>query len=558
MRFRNFAEVHRWQAEQLGPRPALRYRAQGTFHDISWTEYRTAARACAAALIEAGISIGDRIGLLAENRVEWLIADMGIMTAGAINVPAHAALPAPAIAKQLADAGVSWLFVANAAQLEKYRAIRTDLPGVKGVVVFERSAAAADAPSWAGFVQRGRRALAQVGSELDRREQTIGPDDLATIMYTSGTTGVPKGVMLSHGNLLSNVESLQQLKLFDGHSMVLLSWLPYSHIFARLCDHYLHLQSGCLMALSDSLESVPVDLQLVQPTHLHGVPRFFEKMLAAAQTAPTPAEANQRLKFMFGRRLRWTMSGGAPLPPQVGAAYHAADVPLLQGYGLTETSPVLTTNRPDDFRNESAGKAIPGVELRIADDGEILARGPNIMKGYWRQPEATAAVIRDGWFYTGDVGRIDADGFLYITGRKKELLVLSNGKKVSPSEVEAVLQSDPCIEQAVVYGEKRNFLAALIVPNWLRLRPLLNVSGTEEELARHPAVEAVLRERINKALANAVSWEQVKQFVIRPQPFSIATGELTVSLKLRREVVFQKHAAELESLYQKDASGDSA
>lgn len=549
MNFRNLAQVHRWQAEQLGPRPALRYRTHGMFHDITWSAYREAARACAAALIDAGIEIGDRIGLLAENRVEWLIADMGLMTAGAVNVPAHAALPAQAIAKQLADAGVSWLFVSTAAQLDKYRAIRNELPNVKGVVVFDR-AAANEAMPWSGFLQRGRQASPKVVAELERRENSLGPDDLATIMYTSGTTGIPKGVMLSHGNLLSNVESLVELKLFDSHTMVLLSWLPYSHIFARLCDHYLHLRSGSLMALSDSLDSVPIDIQLVQPTHLHGVPRFFEKMLAAAQTAPTPEAANQRLKFMFGRRLMWAMSGGAPLPPQVGAAYHAASVPLLQGYGLTETSPVLTVNVPTDYRNESAGKVIPGVELKIADDGEILARGTNIMKGYWKQPEATAAVMRDGWFYTGDVGRIDEHGFLYITGRKKELLVLSNGKKVSPAEVEALVQSDPCIEQAVVYGEKRNFLTAIIVPNWAIVRQTLNVSGSEEELVRNPSVENLLRQRIDAALANAVTWEQIKQFVVRPQPFSVATGELTVSLKLRREIVFQKHGAELEALYQ--------
>jgi len=556
MTFRNLIEVHRWQAEQLGPRPAFRYRFQGVFHDITWDSYRETTRACAAALVDAGINVGDRIGLLAENRVEWLIADMAIMTAGAINVPAHAALPGNAIAKQLADAGVNWLFVSNAAQLEKYRSVRSELPDVKGVVVFDGAGATSDASSWKSFLQRGRHVMAKAGPELDRREKTLAPDDLATIMYTSGTTGVPKGVMLSHGNLIANVESLQQLKLFDSHSMVLLSWLPYSHIFARLCDHYLHLRTGCLMALSESLDSVPVDIQLVQPTHLHGVPRFFEKMLAAAQAAPTPEEANKRLKFMFGRRLMWAMSGGAPLPPQVGAAYHAAGVPLLQGYGLTETSPVLTVNKPDDYRNESAGKAIPGVELKIAEDGEILARGANIMKGYWKQPQATAAVIKDGWFYTGDVGRIDEQGFLYITGRKKELLVLSNGKKVAPTEVEALLQSDPCIEQAVVYGEKRNFLTALIVPNWPKVKQLIPVSGSEEELARNPAVENFLRERIDTALANAVTWEQVKQFVIRPQPFSVATGELTVSLKLRREVVFQKHAAELEALYQKAPGGE--
>jgi long-chain acyl-CoA synthetase len=544
------------QAELLGPRPALRFRQNGLFHDVTWADYREQAMACAAGLVAAGVMMGDRVGLLAENRVEWLVADMGIMTAGAANVPAHAALPAGAVAKQLIDAGVNWLFLSNAAQVEKYQAMRAELPGIKGVVVFDRSAAAPGIQSWDGFLQQGRQALSGISAELERREKSLGTEDLATLMYTSGTTGVPKGVMLSHGNLLSNVEALFALDLFDSNSMVLLSWLPYSHIFARLCDHYLHLRTGSVMALADSLDTVPVDIQLVQPTHLHGVPRFFEKMLAAAQAAPTPEEANKRLKYMFGRRLMWAMSGGAPLPPAVGAAYHAAGVPLLQGYGLTETSPVLTTNIPTSFRHESAGKAIPGVELKIADDGEILARGPNIMKGYWNQPQATAAVMQGDWFATGDVGRIDSEGFLYITGRKKDLLVLSNGKKVSPSEVEALLQAEPCIEQAVIYGEKRSFLTALVVPNWARVRQELKVQGTDDELARSSAVNDLLRSRINQALAGAVHWEQVKQFVIRSQPFSVQTGELTVSLKLRREVVFQKHAAELEAAYRKGGDGE--
>ncbi len=551
MTFRNLIEIHREQAQRLGPKPALRFRRFGVFSDLTWSEYREQSRACAAALLEAGIEPGDRVGLVSENRVEWLIADMGIMTAGAVNVPAHAGLPGSAVARQMADAGISWLIVSTAAQLAKACEIREAVPSLKGVVVFDRRAALSDVISWSAFLHRGRRALSRLGPELDRREKRLGPDDLATIMYTSGTTGHPKGVMLTHGNLVSNAEAMVELVPKD-IDVVLLSWLPLSHIFARTCDHYLSLRNGILVVLSESLDAVPVDLLEVQPTHLHGVPRFWEKMLAAAQATPAP---DKTLRAMFGRRIRWMMSGGAPLPPAVCQAYRQAGLPLSQGYGLTETAPVLTVNRPDRVRVESVGQPLPGVEIRIAPDGEILARGPNIMKGYWNQPTSTEAVLREGWFHTGDMGRLDDDGYLYITGRKKELIVLSNGKKVAPTEVEAILMREPAIEQVVVHGDKRNYLTALIVPNWTRVRQELpHRIESENELSTHPEVLAWFQQRIDALQAELSSWEQVKRFFLRPRPFSPETGEMTVSLKLRREVIFQKHADEWNQLYEAENS----
>jgi len=376
---------------------------------------------------------------------------------------------------------------------------------------------------------------------------TPGGDDLASLIYTSGTTGNPKGVMLTHGNLLSNAEAMAQLITIDPDE-ILLSWLPLSHIFARTCDHYFSMYCGILVVLSESIEALPIDLQEVQPHRLHGVPRFWEKMLAAAQASPAP---EKMLRAMFGRRIKWLMSGGAPLPPAIGQAYRAAGLPLLQGYGLTETSPVLTCNLPDKYRIESAGLAIPGVELKIAPDCEILARGECIMKGYWKQPDATKACIdADGWFHTGDMGRLDGEGFLYITGRKKELIVLSNGKKVAPTEVEALLQQEPAIEQAVVHGDTKSFLTALIVPNWARVRKALpEVQGSDEDLVKDKRILQFFQQRIDALLANLSPWEQVKRFILRPKPFTPETGELTVSLKLKREVIFKNHAADWERLY---------
>jgi long-chain acyl-CoA synthetase len=545
---RNLAELHRLQAERFGPRPALRFKQHGLYHDVRWDAYREQALACAAALVDCGIRSGDRVGLLAENSVPWLIADLGILAAAAVNVPPHAPLTARQIHFQLAEGGVRWLFVSNRAQLEKVRRMRTELPDLQGVVAFERDAASNDAEPWATFLQRGRRALPRLRAELARREMALGPDDLATIMYTSGTTGTPKGVMLTHGNLLSNAAACNEASpRLEG--AVMLSWLPFSHIYARTADFYVSLVSGALLCLGESAETVVQNLADVQPTHMSSVPRFYEKLLATVGAAD-PQETGRRLRALFGPRVDWLGSGGAPLPPHIAQTFHDAGLLLLQGYGLTESSPVITFNRNTHYKLDSVGQAIPGVEVKAAPDGEVLTRGPHVMKGYWNNPAATAEALRDGWLYTGDLGQLDADGFLTITGRKKDLLVLSNGKKVVPTYLEGLLLTDSCIDQAVIYGEGRNFLTALIVPHWDNVRQALGASpATEEVLATQPAVQELLRRRIDAVLADVSSCEQVKRFLVLPRPFSMAAEELTVSLKLRRSVVFAKHQAALEALY---------
>jgi long-chain acyl-CoA synthetase len=553
MDYRNLAELHRRQAARLGPRTALRARRYGVYRDLSWQDYHEQALACAAALVGVGIAPGDRVGLLAENSDEWLVADMGILAAGAVNVSPHAPLTARQVHYQMADAGVRWLFVSTREQLDKVRQVRGDLPQLQGVAVFDRAAAGDDAVSWAEFLQGGRRALPRLREELARREQALGGGDLATIMYTSGTTGNPKGVMLTHHNLLSNAlasdAAAQRLP-----EAVLLCWLPFSHIYARTVDHYISLVAGVPLCLAQSAETLVDDLKEIQPTHISCVPRFYEKLLAAVGAADAE-ETGRRLRAIFGPRIDWLGSGGAPLPPPVAHAYEAAGLLVLQGYGLTESSPVISFNRKAHYKLETVGQPIPGVEVKIAPDGEVLTRGPHVMKGYWNDPQGTAEAIRDGWLYTGDLGKLDDEGFLTITGRKKELLVMSSGKKVVPPHIEGLLLGDNCIDQVVVYGEGRNFLSALVVPNWDNLRRVLSAEGVALQgadagaLARHPAVRALLRRRMDAALADVASWERVKKFVVLPQPFSVAAEELTVSLKLRRNVVFEKYRAELDALY---------
>jgi long-chain acyl-CoA synthetase len=558
MEYRNLAAVLRQQADRLAGKPALRFKRHGSYQDLSWEQYRGDVLACAAALVDAGIQIGDRIGLLSENRAEWLLADMAILTAGGVNVPPHSPLTARQVHFQLEETETRWLFVSDQEQLEKIRKVRSELPELKGIVVFEARAAAPDARSWSDFLQHGRQVLARWSSELAQREQRLGPDDLATIMYTSGTTGNPKGVMLTHSNLMSNAIAVREAFEVPADALMF-SWLPYSHIYARTVDHYESLIGGVTLCLAESADTLIQNLAEVQPTQMTGVPRFYEKVLSAV-ASDDPQKTARELTKIFGPRMEVLCSGGAPLPKPVAEAYHAAGLLLLQGYGLTETSPVISFNRRSHNKIGTVGPPIPGVEVKIGDDGEVLTRGPLVMKGYWKNPPATAEAIRDGWFHTGDLGHLDAEGFLTITGRKKELLVLSNGKKVVPSYIEGLLIADECIDQAAICGEGRNFLTALIVPHWDNLRRVLRGQGialdvmaesasNPDTLARHPAVASLLQRRIEGALSQVANWERVKKFVVLTQPFSVASDELTVSLKLRRDVVLDHHAPELEALY---------
>jgi long-chain acyl-CoA synthetase len=552
MEYANLAQVLHRQSERLGPRVALRFKRYGLYRDFTWDSYRAEALAGAAALVDVGIAPGERVGLVAENSLDWLVADMAILTAGAVNVSPHAPLTARQILYQLHDADVCWAIVSTAAQLDKIRSICSELPALRGVVVFDPAAAGADATAWEAFRQRGRESLQRLRSELTRREAALGPDDLATVMYTSGTTGTPKGVMLTHGNLLSNTLACQQVQPHDPADIIL-SWLPYTHIYARTVDHYLALAAGVTLAIAESAEMLVENLDEVQPTHMASVPRFYEKVLTAV-ACPDPAETGKRLRRIFGKRIDWLSSGGAPLPMPIAEAFGSAGLKLMQGYGLTETSPVISFNSKTHNKLGTVGRPLPGVEVRIAADGEVLTRGPHVMKGYWKDPKATTETICDGWLHTGDLGSLDADAYLSITGRKKELMVLSNGKKVVPSHLEGLLASDGCIDQAVVCGEGRNFLTALIVPHWGNVKSAMvgqgiALQGESDGWAQHPAVVDLLMHRCRSALAELSHMEQIKKFIILPRPFTVENDELTVSLKLRRNVVIKRYGSALDELY---------
>jgi len=570
MAFSSLPSVLMAQADRLGTRSALRFKKYGLFHTFSWQDYADDAWACATALASCGIAFGDRVGLLSENRLEWLLGDMGIMTAGAINVPLHAPLTAQQIQFQLAETEAKFAFVSTAAQLEKLKQVLHELPALQGIVTFDGVSSSpndnllgsnVNLMSWDGFLQKGRNEHNRLAAEIAGRVRSLNLDSLATIMYTSGTTGNPKGVMLTHGNLLSNATASLKVQPLDPEDLVL-NWLPLSHIYARTVDYYETMIGGIELVLAESAETVIENIQEVQPTHVASVPRLYEKILAACAT-PDPEMTKKRVRAIFGRRIKRLSSGGAALPVPIETPFQNAGLPLYQGYGLTESSPVISFNRPDANRVGTVGLPLPGVEIKIGPDGEVLARGPNIMKGYWRNPQASAEALHDGWLLTGDLGKIDADGFLSITGRKKELMVLSNGKKLIPSFVEGLLVADDCIDQAAIFGEGKNYLSALIVPQWDLVRKTLREQGNDlasispNEMTTMPEVVNLLRQRIDKRLAEVSPWEQVKKFVILSEPFSIAKEELTVSLKLRREVVVAHNAKTLEALYSnnsKDAS----
>lgn len=557
MQFTNLAQMHRAVATRLGPRTALRFKQDGLYHDLSWTEYRTQADLAAAGLIALGVKVGDRLALLAENRYEWLIADIAALTAGLADVTMHAPLAPKQVQYQVDHSQARGIIVSNQVQADKVYAVLNELPGLEFIVSFDEIHAKGNLRhlTWNALLALGRRQEQGGQEEIMRRELALNHDSLATVIYTSGTTGNPKGVMLTHGNLLANAEAMQQVAQV-GATDCLLSWLPYSHIYARTVDHYHTILAELVVALAENVDTLARNLLETQPTWLTAVPRFYEKVWSYFEPLPL-AERQTRLKAMFGNRIRWLSSGGAPLPKQIGFGFKDSGLEIYEGYGLTETSPVISFNRLNNNKVGTVGQALPGVEVKLAPDGEILTRGPHVMKGYWREPAATAQVLDpDGWFHTGDIGTLDAEGFLTITDRKKDIIVTSQGKNVTPSEIERLLTSDPYIDQAVVYGDARPFITALLVPNLPMLEKKAKELGCTFDICgdflRSPHLHAFFKERVDRLMEEVSNPERVKEFLILARPLRLENEELTATLKVRRRAVVQKYRADLDALYAKE------
>lgn len=503
----------------------------------TWSELALDVSQSVAGLAMRGVKRGDRVALASPNRYEWIVTDLAILSIGAVNMPLHNSLTGPQMRFQIVDSGADILIIAGAEQAAKLQAAEPLKPTTH-VATFDdlpRAHSKIDLNVW-----------------LDDIAHNVAADDLATILYTSGTTGEPKGVMLTHGNLCTNAEACVA-GFYGGDELIdrRLNLLPFSHIFARTCDLYTLLVGGSELALADAPQTAVADCAVFQPTLINAVPYFYERVMRKLIEVGMADEPDM-LPQILGGRVRHCCSGGAPLPDHVAKFFTDRGIVLTQGYGLTETSPVITMNMPHEYKHGTVGRVVPGVEVRIADDGEILTRGPHVMRGYWHRPAETAAALVDGWFYTGDIGELDADGYLRITGRKKELIVTNGGKKIVPSVVEALLGADPLVKQAVVIGDRRNFLTALIACDEGPLATLVQEARLNVEpgnLLKDERVAALVLDHLRPRLANLSYYEQVQKVALLDRELSVEREELTLTMKLRRQQIAANFADVIERMY---------
>jgi long-chain acyl-CoA synthetase len=580
--------------DRAADRPAvMRRKDAGRWEDISGAALLERVQDLSLGLRELGVRPRDRVAILSENRPEWAIADYGCLALCAADVPIYPTLPAKQIEYILQDAGVTVVFLSSEQQLAKIQEIRPHLPALRHVVVFDESAASGNTLAFAEVSRRGRQARA--GAPTWRADAlAAGPDDIATIIYTSGTTGDPKGVMLTHGNITSNVVScVRLLDISDADEC--LSFLPLSHIFERMVGHYTMLHRGVTISYASSTETVAAEMTEIRPTIMAAVPRLYEKIYARVLDAAVSGSPVKKRIFFWAKRnaeswveysvarrkvpaslafkkrlgdrlvfaklrartggnIRFFVSGGAPLNPEIAKFFHAAGLPILEGYGLTETSPVIAVNTFKHLKLGTVGRPIPGVEVRIGDDGEILTRGPHVMVGYYNKPEATReAIDPDGWFHTGDIGILDGDGFLRITDRKKDIIVTAGGKNIAPQPIENMVKTSKFVSNCVMLGDKRKFPVMVVVPNVDNLKAWASRRGflapDDLSLLALPEVTAKMDREVRKTLRDLAQFEVPKRLLLVPTDFSVESGELTPTLKVKRRVVERNYARQIEQLF---------
>jgi long-chain acyl-CoA synthetase len=563
----------------------------GAYAPISAAEFGADVRHLTLGLRALGFGPGQKLCLLSENRPAWTMTDFATLTAGGLTVPIYTTLVPEQIRYIVDDSDAAVVVVSDADQWKKVAPLRAGLTKVRHYITF-----ADEAPegvlTLAEVLEKGR-AMAEAQPGLyDEMVAGVRPEDEATLIYTSGTTGVPKGVILTHANLLSNVKTASDIIEFTDKDTVL-SFLPLSHVLERMVM-FTYIYKGCTVAFAESVEAVAQNLLEVRPHIMVSVPRVFEKIYTkvmdqvmaspplrrkiffwglkvgqaygalklAGRPIPGGLEFRHKIaaKLVFskilsktGGRVRFFVSGGAPLSKDIAEFFYAIGLTILEGYGLTETSPVLAVNTFSALRLGTVGKVIPAVEIKIAEDGEILARGPNIMKGYYKKEAETREVMEGGWFHTGDIGHFDADGFLIITDRKKDLLVTSGGKNIAPQPIENLLKASPYISNAVVIGDRRRFVAALIVPDFDKLEAYAREQGitvaSVDELCRHPRVVDFLKDEADRVTPLLASYERIKKIVVLPRDFDIERGEITPSLKVRRANVTAAYRDAIDALY---------
>jgi long-chain acyl-CoA synthetase len=578
--------------EKFDKPDALQYKKDGRYTPISHRVIEHRVRHAAIGLASLGIKAGDRVAILSENRPEWAIADYACLTSGVTDVPIYPTLPPDQIAFILKDSGSTAIFVSTPEQASKIAEVRSQLPSLLHVISFDEAGPSSDM-TLAALEYRGAAAeTPATTAQYKTVAENVEPDDLATLIYTSGTTGNPKGVMLSHNNIHSNVAATRVRMPFAGDD-VALSFLPLSHIFERMGD-YLMFATGSSIVYAESLDTVPVNMMEARPTVVFSVPRLYEKMYArvlqnalaggflkkkiffwARSVADRWADEKlagreprgmlarkysiaqklvfSKLKERTGGRLRFFVSGGAPLAPEINKFFFAAGLIILEGYGLTETSPVIGVNTPEDFMIGTIGKPIAGVEVRIAPDGEILARGPGVMKGYFNNPAATAeAIDADGWFHTGDIGEL-RNGFIAITDRKKDIIVTAGGKNIAPQPVENLVKTNKYVSQAVMIGDKRRFPSMLIVPNFEQLESWAKRKGIlwtdRAQLIRTPVIQKKMEDEVFRVCSGLAHYESPRKIALLEHDFSLEKGEMTPTQKVKRRVVDRNYKDVIDAMY---------
>lgn len=569
----------------------LQSKIEGRFVPISTAEFEGRVRRLSLGLRALGLRPGDRVILLSENRPEWVITDLAVLCAGGVTVPLYTSLMPEQIKFMINDSEARFIVCSDRSLWLKVETVRADLPRLAHAILIDEEPP--EGLLTLSEVMGLGAPLAGIGhAEFDRAAEAVRPGDLASIIYTSGTTGRPKGVMLSHGNFISNIESLVQVVPFTPADLVL-SFLPLSHVLERTAT-FLSLHNGSSIAFAESIEAVGQNMLEVRPTIMVSVPRLFEKIhqkimdqvlsgstlkrglffwalrVGKAHAARTIARqpVPKRLAFQralagrlvfsrilakTGGRIKFFVCGGAPIANDIVESFYAMGLVILPGYGLTETAPVLSGNTLDDYRFGTVGKPIPGVEIRIAEDGEILARGPNVMLGYHKSPAETAEAMAGGWFHTADIGRLDPDGFLVITDRKKDLIVTSGGKNVAPQPIENLLRMNPFIRSAVVLGDRRKFVSALIVPEFERLEEHARAHGVpfldRADLCRREETVNFLLAEVQRATPQLASYERIKKIIVLDRDFEIEAGEVTPTLKVRRAIVEARYKDLIDTLY---------
>jgi len=562
----------------------------GTYQPVSTAELVDRVRRLAKALQELGLQRGDRVALMSENGPHWPTVDFATLCAGGVVVPIYPTLLPDQSSYIANDCGAKIVFAETTGHLEGLLSKAAELPKVEHYVLIKGTSSDPRVTTMAALLERG---AGVDPAQFEAMARSAKPDELATFVYTSGTTGQPKGVMLTHRNIVSNVVGSMEVMNIEGR-FTALSFLPLSHSFERTVD-YCYFYMGCTIAYAESVATVAANLQEVQPHVFVSVPRVYEKVLSKVQenvAASSPIRKKlfnwavgvgreslpwrlkrqsppgflgiqlgiadklvfSKIRARLGSRFEMALSGGAPLARDVAEFFWGAGIRIYEGYGLSETAPVLTVNTPDAVKMGTVGKAIPGVQLQIAPDGEILGKGPNIMQGYWNMKEATAEVIdQEGWFHTGDIGEIDADGFLRITDRKKELIINAYGKNVAPAPIENLLKSSRFIGQAVAIGDRRKFLSALLVPDFEALKPWAEKqgigTGDHEAMLKDPRVRALFAAEVQGVNTHLASFEKVVAWELLPQEFTLETGELTPTQKVKRRVVNKKYGDVIERLY---------